>query len=253
MSERFEGKVALVTGGGRGIGRAISQALIREGARVAIAQRSQPNVDGAHFFAVDLANAGDCAQAVTETVTTLGGLDLLVNNAGIMLERTAEAMTADEWDRTLAVNLRAPFLAIQQAVPVMRTRGGGAIVNISSIESLAANPGHAAYCASKAGLNGLTRAIAVDHGHENIRCNAIAPGWIDTELNTDFIASMPDPATFHAEVARIHPVRRTGKTEDVAALALWLLSDDADFVTGQIYTIDGGRTAQLSLPRPTTA
>jgi NAD(P)-dependent dehydrogenase (short-subunit alcohol dehydrogenase family) len=132
-------------------------------------------------------------------------------------------------------------------LPHLRTTRG-AIVNIGSIEGIGANPAHAAYCASKAGLHGLTRAVAVDHGAEGIRCNAVAPGWIDTDLNEDFIENMPDPIAFRRDIGRIHPIGRTGKPEEVAALVAWLASEEAGFVTGQIWTVDGGRMAKLSLP-----
>ncbi|RUW57299.1 SDR family oxidoreductase, partial [Mesorhizobium sp. M4B.F.Ca.ET.049.02.1.2] len=117
------------------------------------------------------------------------------------------------------------------------------------IEGLGSNPKHAAYCASKAGLHGLTRAVAIDHGAEGVRCNAVAPGWIDTDLNLDFVESMRDPKGFRQQIGKIHPVGRTGKPEEVASLIVWLASSESSFVTGQVWAIDGGRMAQLSLPQ----
>ena len=163
-----------------------------------------------------------------------------------MLEDTVEEMSLQDWNRTLHINLTAPFLLIKHAMPHLK--GDGAIVNVGSIEGLGSNQQHAAYCASKAGLHALTRAVAVDAGPQGIRCNAIAPGWIDTELNEEFIESMANPTTFREQIGGIHPLRRTGKPEEVAALVAWLVSDEASFVTGQIYTIDGGRLAQLPMP-----
>ncbi len=242
---RFENKVALVTGGRSGIGAAIAARLADEGARVFTAQRGDD--DRFEGIAADFSEPTAPGQVIAEVIARAGRLDVLVNNAGMMQEARVEDMSLADWQKNLTVNLTSPFLMIQAALPHLRdTRGS--IVNTGSIEGLGSNPGHAAYCASKAGLHGLTRAIAVDHGPEGIRCNAIAPGWIDTDLNLDFIDSMPNPQAFRQDIGKIHPLARTGKPEEVAALAAFLAAEESGFITGQIYTVDGGRMAQLSLP-----
>ena len=242
--KRFTGKTALVTGASSGMGLATAELLLAEGARVFCAQRSE---GAGKWIAADFTDTTAPERVVTEVISRAGALDILVNNAGIMREGTVEETNLQDWHDQIQVNLTAPFLLIRHAMPMLR-RAKGAIVNVGSIEGLGNNPRHPAYGASKAGLHGLTRAVAVDHGPDGVRCNAVAPGWIDTPLNEDFIDSQPDPKSIRDRIGSIHPLGHTGKPEDVAKLICWLASPDAAFVTGQVYTIDGGRTAKLSLP-----
>ena len=177
-----------------------------------------------------------------------GGPDILVNNAGLMAEARVTEMTLADWQALLAVNLTAPFLLTQAVVPAMSARGGGVIVNIGSIEGLAANPLHTAYCASKGAIHAMTKALAVDLGAQKIRVNAIAPGWIHSDLVEAYIAAIPDRTAFEAELAAIHPLGRSGQPADIGKVAAFLASDAAAFMTGEILVVDGGRMAQLSAP-----
>jgi meso-butanediol dehydrogenase / (S,S)-butanediol dehydrogenase / diacetyl reductase len=230
--KRFENKVVLVTGGRSGIGQAIARRLRDEGATVITAQRGEDKEFD--WIAADFSDPHSPGQIVSEVIARVGRIDVLVNNAGMMQEATIEELSFEEWQRNLTVNLTGPFLMIRAALPYLR-KTRGSIVNTGSIEGLAANPMHAAYSATKVGLHGLTRAVAVDHGHEGIRCNAVAPGWIDTDLNLDFIESTPDSDQFRRDIGRIHPVGRTGFPEEVAALVALLAADEAGFITGQVF------------------
>ncbi|MGH6941102.1 SDR family NAD(P)-dependent oxidoreductase [Hypericibacter sp.] len=249
---RLKNKIAIVTGGSRGIGRAIVARFLAEGAVVVTAARGEPatpfpTTERLHWLQADVSRAED-VQTLFATAERFGGVDILVNNAGLQLERTIEHTSEAEWDRVMAVNLKSVFLCSRAAIPAMRRRGGGSIVNIGSYDGFVADPNLAAYCASKGGVHALTRAVAVDHGGDGIRCNAICPGWIETDMLEAYYRSLPDPSAARSRINQIHPVGRTGKPDDIANLALWLASDEAAFITGQLFTADGGLTAQAPQP-----
>jgi meso-butanediol dehydrogenase/(S,S)-butanediol dehydrogenase/diacetyl reductase len=251
---RLKDKIAIVTGGSRGIGRAIVDRFLAEGAQVMATARAAPDAPfrehaSLAFAVADASSAAAAAAVVEQTVDRFGGLDVLVNNAAIQIEKTIEQTSEEEWDRILDVNLKGVFLHARAALAPMRRRGGGSIVNIGSYDGFVADPNLAAYCASKGGVHALTRAIAVDHGGDGIRCNAICPGWIATEMAEAYMESQPDPAAARRALASIHPVGRSGRPEDIAALAVWLASEESSFVTGQMFVADGGLTARAPQPR----
>lgn len=245
-------RLAVVTGGGRGIGRGITEQLLEAGARVLIAQR-QPldetllGHDQVFYIHADLTER-EVPYQIAAKAAELGGCDILVNNAGFMSEQHIEDMTEDNWDRMMIVNMRAPVFLAKAVLEQMRAKKSGTIINIGSIEGLGANPYHAAYCGSKAGVHGFTRALAVDLGQDNIRCNAIAPGWINSDLSNDYINAQADPDQVWRDLYAMHPIGRTGEPEDVGAMVSFLASDAAAFITGQVFVVDGGRTAKLPLP-----
>ena len=250
---RLQGKVAIVTGGSRGIGREIADRFLKEGASVlATARRAPqpplPEHGKLAFLAADVARSEDAAALVAEAIDRFGGLDILVNNAGIQLQKSLEETSEAEWDEVMAVNVKGAFLCCRAAAPALRKRGGGSIINIGSYDGFLADPNFSAYCASKGAVQALTRAVAIDLGKDRIRCNVICPGWIETEMVEDYIAHLPDPASARARIESLHPIGRTGKPADIASLAVWLASDESAFFTGQQFVADGGFTARAPQP-----
>ena len=242
---RLTDKICLITGASRGIGHAIATRFSQEGATVLTAQRSA--ADGFTTYQTDLRQTDELEALIADIIAVHGRLDVVVNNAGMMTEEALPELTLKDWHETLSLNLTTPAWLMAKALPHL-AKTSGAIVNIGSIEGLGANPHHSAYAASKGGLHALTKAAAIDAGPYGVRVNAVAPGWINTDLNEAFIDQQPDPQAFRASIGAIHPVGHTGMPADVASLVAYLASDEARFITGQIITVDGGRMAKLSLP-----
>jgi NAD(P)-dependent dehydrogenase (short-subunit alcohol dehydrogenase family) len=252
MSGVLEGKIAIVTGGSRGIGRSIVERFLAEGASVATTARKAPKEAIAHerclFIEADVSHAADVDRLFAETLKRFGGLDILVNNAGTQVEKTIEQTSEAEFDRVIGINVKGVFLCAKAALAPMRKRGGGAIVNIGSYSGFQADPGLAVYCASKGAVYALTRAMAVDHGRDHIRCNVVSPGWIATEMAEAFIDSLPDPTRARANLVSIHPIGRAGVPRDIADCVVFLASDAAGFISGQEFIVDGGLTAKAPQP-----
>ena len=259
----FAGKVAVVTGAASGIGKATARLIAEEGGRVVVCDRDADalatslaeagslEIGGT---AADVARASDMERLVRFAVETHGGLDVLVNNAGVQMFGTVVELAEEDWDRTLAINLKGAFLASKFAVPAMRERGGGAIVNVASVHAFATVGNRVAYAASKTGLLGLTRAMALDHGPDNIRVNAVCPGAVDTPMLRDAwprihpgrpIGELLD------ELGALHPGGRIGRAEEVARVIAFLAGPRSGFVTGSEVKVEGGVLARYSIaPRP---
>ena len=236
-------KVAVVTGASRGIGAAIAERFAREGVRVVGVSRTPAESDlDIEFARADVSQPADVERLMADVVERHGRLDVVVNNAAIEHEGTVVETSPEEWDQVMAVNLRSVFLCAKYAIPHL-SRTQGAIINIASVDGLWAEPSLAAYCAAKGGVVALTRAIAIDHGRDGVRCMCICPSYVATDMLEQFYDAQLDPAAARAGAAALHPLGRISTPAEVAALAVWLSSDDASFATGQAYVLDGGLTA----------
>jgi 2-keto-3-deoxy-L-fuconate dehydrogenase len=242
MAKRLDQKTAVVTAAGQGIGQAIAAAFVREGARVFASDIAPEKLDGLNRIGAETA-ALDVTEgaSVERYLTGVGALDVLVNCAGWVHHGTI--LDADEaaWDRSVEVNLHSMFHTIRAVLPGMRARKRGVILNVASVvSSIKAAPNRCVYAATKAGVIGLTKAVAIDFVGDGIRCNAICPGTVDTPSLGERLAALPDPAQARKQFVARQPMQRFGQPEEVAELAVYLASDEAAFVTGAAYVIDGG-------------
>jgi NAD(P)-dependent dehydrogenase (short-subunit alcohol dehydrogenase family) len=253
--DRLDGRVTLVTGASSGIGNAIAAAFGREGADIVVADiRREPKlaeetsvfekldeVDAeATFVECDVSDPADVQEAVKVAVKEYGGLDVLVNNAGIYHQNKVHETPVEEWDETLAVNLRGAFLLTRAAIPELRASDNAKVINLSSVLGVVGGGDSAAYCASKGGLSNLTRQMALDYAGDHINVNALAPGVIKTAQNVEWRENDPEIVE---EWRQVTPWPRFGEPNDVADAAVFLASDESDYVTGHVLSVDGGWTA----------
>jgi len=248
---KLEGKVAAVTGAGSGIGRAIALLFAKEGAKVAVidrvtktgervAREIETGGGKSVFVEADVSKVADTQRMIRQVVKEFGGLNILVNNAGIELVRRTLETTEDEWDRVMEVNLKGVFFSSKAAVPEIIRAGGGSIINISSVNAVNGLPDLVAYSASKGGVLAMTIAMAKELTPKNIRVNAILPAAVDTPMLRVYLDAQPNAAKALEEMVDRHLIKRLGRPEDIAKAALYLASDDAEWVTGIALVVDGG-------------
>lgn len=251
MSDRLKGKIGIVTGAGSGIGRACTIALASEGAQVALVGRRRDRIeelaneigDSAFSLPADVSKTSEITRLMDETLNHFGGLNFLLNNAGVLHIGNAEQITEEQWDHTFNVNVRGVWLLSRAALPHMRKGGGGSIINMASTLGLVGARNRAAYAASKGAVVLLTKGMAIDHGQENIRVNAICPSFVETELTAAVLSQVADPAAVRRERTAAHPIGRLGRPEDIAGLAVYLASDESSWMTGASLPVDGGYSA----------
>jgi len=247
MSNMLDGKTAFVTGGSGGIGAAICERFAREGAQVIAADLTQTgeSPNQVEYLAYDVTDDAVCRDTFAGLAERWDKLDILVNAAGIEIEKTIEDTTLEEWNRIFAVNVTGMFLTSKYALPLLRKSAAASVINFGSYDGYIADPGLAAYCATKGAVHALTRAMACDHGPEGIRVNAICPGYVDTPMLQSFFGESGDIESLKQAVRDVHPVRSYGTPEDIANLVNWLASDEARYASGQLWVMDGGLSAQV--------
>jgi NAD(P)-dependent dehydrogenase (short-subunit alcohol dehydrogenase family) len=259
----LNGRVALVTGGSRGIGLGAAKALARDGAIVTICSLEEHLDEGlaalaaagiaAEAIAADVSRPDDVDRLVDTVASSLGAIDILVNAAGIQRYGMVDETDERTWDEVMSVNVKSIYLTSRRVVPHMRRKGGGSIINVSSVQAYVAQRGAAAYVASKGAINALTRAMAVDHAPDNIRVNAVCPGSVDTPMlrwAVDLFRGDRPPEDLIEEWGRSHPLGRIGRPEEIGDVIAFLAGPGASFVTGADIKVDGGLTAQAAVVLP---
>ena len=251
MSNQLDGKTAFVTGGTGGIGAAICARFAAEGASVIAAdlQLAGELAPGVEFVQFDVTREDGIISTFSELESRWDRLDILVNAAGVEIEETIENTTLEQWDRIFAINVTGTFLTSKYALPLLRKSDGASLINFGSYDGYIADPGLAAYCATKGAVHALTRAMACDHGPEGIRVNAICPGYVNTPMLQSFFGESGDIESLKQAVRDVHPMRDFGEPEDIANLVNWLASDEARYASGQLWIIDGGLSAQVQQMR----
>lgn len=248
---RLTGKIALITGAGTGIGRAIALAYALEGAKlVLVGRRSAPlnavakdAAGEALVVSADVSQQSEIDRVLAQVEARFGGLNILVSNAGILHIGTAEQITEQQWDQTFNTNVKGLWLMSRAVLPFLRKAGGGSIVNVASVLGINGARNRASYAASKGAVILLTKCMAIDHGAENIRVNAICPSFVETDLTANVLRKASDPAAVRRERVAVHPIGRLGQPEDIAGLAVYLASDESSWVTGAALPVDGGYLA----------